>query len=98
MTFGYEVLGWIGASAFALCALPQAIKVYVDKDASGLSWLFLILWATGEVLTWTYVIIHNILNDLFQLPLHLNYFFNFIILIYLMYGKVVYKNMRKLNE
>ena len=42
-------LGWIGAIAFTLCAVPQAIQCWRQKHGEGISVLFLCVWLVGEV-------------------------------------------------
>lgn len=42
--------GWLGSVLLSLCALPEAWKAYKTKDCT-LTWLFLIMWGLGEVLT-----------------------------------------------
>jgi len=59
-----------------LCALPQAIASYRTKDSSGISFLFLLLWLGGEVLTLLYIV-----GTSMQLPLIANYLFNILCLI-----------------
>ena len=85
-----EVSGWIGSIMFALCGLPQAIKIWQTKSANDLSWMFLVMWAIGEVLTSSYVLITNIKLNNYQYPLLINYILNGIVLIYLIYGKIKY--------
>jgi hypothetical protein len=43
------ILGYLGGVAFALCAMPQAWKVYRNGHATELSAWFLGLWFFGEV-------------------------------------------------
>lgn len=71
-----EFIGWIGAVMLGLCALPQAIASWRNKDSSGISFLFLLLWLGGEVFTLVYII-----NTTQQLPLMANYLFNILCLI-----------------
>jgi len=85
----HHVLGWIGAFLFAVCAIPQVIKTWKTKSAKDLSWLFLLFWFFGEILTLTYIIIDDIL--LTHYPLYLNYILNIILLFYLLYAKKYYK-------
>lgn len=70
-----EMLGWIGALMLGICALPQAIFSYRNKDSSGISLSFLMLWLGGEVLTLVYI-----LATTMQLPLVVNYLFNILCL------------------
>ena len=86
-----EIIGWIGAIAFACCGIPQAIKTRMSKSAKDLSLLFLLLWFVGEVCAIIYVIHNNIQTGVAQLPLLFNYVFNFVILIYLLYAKLMYR-------
>ena len=45
-----SVIGWIGSVCFALCGVPQAVACYRQGHAKGISTIFLLLWASGEVL------------------------------------------------
>lgn len=71
-----ELLGWLGAICFAICGLPQAIKVVKDGHGNGLSKIFLWLWFWGEVLTLTYVCLST-----FSWPLFFNYSVNLTFLV-----------------
>lgn len=84
-------IGILGAIFFGICALPQVIQVWKTQDTSSLSKAFLILWALGEVCMWTYVIAQNASVGIIQWPLHANYFFNGLMLIYLLYKKLTEK-------
>lgn len=66
----FEVIGWLGSILFSMCAVPQVWQCYRQKHADGLSWTFLLMWLTGEVLTAVYVWPTQ------QYPLLANYFFN----------------------
>ena len=81
-----EITGWIGATMFSFCALPQVIKTWQTKRATDFSWLFLLMWFVGEILTFVYVAIKT--PDAY--PLLVNYAFNFVMLCYLIYVKVKY--------
>ncbi len=85
-----EYIGWIGAFFFAICALPQAIKVFKTKKADDLSWLFLIFWLLGEIFTLTYLLIDDIKLGITHFPIYINYVFNLLILAYLLYAKKAY--------
>jgi uncharacterized protein with PQ loop repeat len=65
-----ELIGWIGAIAFALCGLPQAILSYKQGHAMGISWGFLGLWYVGEICTLIYIMPTQ------QWPLIFNYVMN----------------------
>ena len=66
-----ELLGWLGATCFAICSLPQTIKVVKDGHGEGLSKPFLWLWFWGEMLTLIYVCV-----GVFSWPLFFNYVVN----------------------
>lgn len=87
----HEYIGWIGAVLFAICAIPQVIKTWKTKKADDLSWLFLFFWLFGELLTFTYIIIDDILLEITHFPLYINYLFNIILVFYLLYAKKFYK-------
>ena len=92
-----EVMGWIGATLFSLCAVPQVIRTYITKSAKDFSWGFLGMWFWGEILTFIYVLSINIQVDEYQYPLLVNYVFNFILLLYLIYAKYFYKGEKSVQ-
>ncbi len=87
----HHYIGWLGAFLFAICALPQVIKTWKTKKAGDLSWMFLLFWLFGEILTFLYIIIDDILLKITHFPLYLNYSFNIILVLYLIYAKKYYK-------
>jgi len=87
----HQIIGWIGAFLFAICAVPQVIKTYKSKKADDLSWLFLLFWLFGEILTFTYIILDDLLLKITHFPLYVNYLFNIILVLYLVYAKKFYK-------
>jgi len=86
----HTYLGWLGGFLFAICALPQVIKTYKTKKAEDLSWLFLLFWFFGEVFTLIYIIVDDNLLNIRHYPLYLNYIFNLILVLYLIYAKKYY--------
>ena len=86
-----EAFGILGAIFFGICALPQVIQVWKTQDTTSLSKMFLILWGLGEVFMWCYVIMQNASVGIIQWPLHGNYFFNGLMLMYLLYKKFTEK-------
>lgn len=44
-----QILGWIGAICFIVCAVPQAVLCIKQGHTKGLSLWFLLLWFIGEV-------------------------------------------------
>jgi len=51
-----DLIGWLGAVCFAVCAIPQAITSYRLGHARDLSCAFLGLWLLGEVCMILYVL------------------------------------------
>ena len=77
-----NTIGWLGAIILAISSLPQMIKTVRDGHASGLSWIFLLLWFVGEVMCLVYVAPdHNY-------PLIANYLINLVILSVIGYYKI----------
>lgn len=76
-----DVIAWVGAVAFSICAIPQAWECYRHKHAQGLAWSFLILWLVGEVCFLIYSIY------LVDFPLMVNYVANGLALGIIMYYK-----------
>ncbi|MGD9275789.1 MAG: PQ-loop repeat-containing protein [Candidatus Pacearchaeota archaeon] len=80
-------VGWAGAFLFAICAVPQVIKTWRTKKAGDLSWLFLFFWLFGEVFTFTYILIDDLILKITHFPLYVNYSFNMTLVFYLIYAK-----------
>jgi uncharacterized protein with PQ loop repeat len=93
-----NILGIIGALLLSLCAIPQAIQVFKTQNTKSLSLLFLLLWTSGEIFMWIYVILQNITTYTFQWPLHINYLFNILILIYLLIKKITLDLKKGINK
>jgi uncharacterized protein with PQ loop repeat len=83
-----EIIGWIGATAFTFCAVPQAYKSFKDGHSDGLSLYYLLLWLIGEIFTIIYVVPQG------KLPLTMNYIGNLIVLIVILKYKF-YPRKRK---
>lgn len=84
-----ELIGWIGAISFAICAIPQMYQCYITKSAKGISEYFISLWLTGEIFT----VIYLIGKDIFTWPLIFNYSFNFLSLLVIIRYK--YNDLQK---
>jgi len=79
-----KMIGWIGAIAFAICGLPQAVKSIQDGHSNGLAWGFLGLWLIGELFT-----IYYVWEDKRKLaPLIFNYCLNIVFLGVIIFYKV----------
>jgi len=85
-----DLLGWIGGLCLAVCALPQAVKVYKEKNADGTSHAMLWLWMIGEVCTLLYIVFAN-----FSYPLFINYSLNIVFVAVIFYYKYLYGKIRK---
>jgi uncharacterized protein with PQ loop repeat len=78
----FDIMGWLGSLCLAICGIPQAWQSYKDKNSNGISWGFVILWTTGELLALAYV------YDRLDLPLVMNYATNILILGVILYFKI----------
>lgn len=70
-----ELIGWIGSSLLALCAIPLAWECFKQKHANGISNMFIAMWMLGELLTFAYILPKQ------DYPLLLNYSLNIICLL-----------------
>ena len=52
-----DLIGWIGAASFAVCAIPQAYHCWRTNSADDVNWIFLGLWLLGEVSMIVYVML-----------------------------------------
>lgn len=87
----HQYIGWLGAFLFAICAVPQVVKTWKTKKAGDLSWLFLLLWLFRELFTFAYIVIDDIIMNITHFPLYINYVFNIILVLYLVYAKNRYR-------
>lgn len=83
-----EIVGWTGGILFALCAVPQAYKCWQQKHAHGISYLLLIMWFFGELLTLIYISGSQTMQLQEKLPLILNYGANIISLFVIIYYRL----------
>ncbi|MCT4639087.1 MAG: PQ-loop domain-containing transporter [Bacteroidales bacterium] len=88
-----EYIGWIGSIFFAICALPQVVQTFRTKSAKDLNSLFLLLWLLGEIFTFWYVLYDDFSKKEYHYPLYFNYVFNLLMLVYLVYAKITYKDI-----
>lgn len=80
MTFT-RTIGWLGSILLALCALPEVIRTIHDKT-SYIGWGMLATWGIGELLLLIYIILRK------EYPLIINYSFNLILILILIYYKI----------
>jgi uncharacterized protein with PQ loop repeat len=76
-----SVVGWVGSLLLACCGLPELIRTLQDKKCH-VGWGMLIMWLSGELLTFVYVL------PKMDLPLLANYSLNIAILLVLCYYKL----------
>ena len=86
-----NIFGWFGAFLFATCAIPQVVKTWKSKKAGDLSLLFLLLWLGGELFSMVYIMVDDFSLKITHFPLYVNYIFNTVMVIYLVYAKRYYK-------
>lgn len=56
MELTYQLVGWIGSIAYAICGAPQAYDSWKKGHSRGMTWGFFVLWSIGEVFTFLYII------------------------------------------
>lgn len=83
-----NLTGIVGGMAFSISAIPQVIKVWKSNDTVSLSTMYLMLWAFASIVTWAYVLMDNMRNNIIQYPLHINYGFSIMCVSYLLYKKL----------
>ena len=88
---GAEIIGWLGICILTCSALPQLYKTWKEQKIDGLSLNMLIMWVLGMGLMFVYFLMTS--QDL---PLLVNYSFNFIIesIILVLYLKIWIKNRK----
>jgi len=77
-----ENIGWCGSILLAFCGAPQAFLSYRQGHSRGISWIFLISWLLGELLTLIYIL------SLGNKPLLINYCFNVAFILIILYYKI----------
>jgi len=84
-----EIVGWLGTFCFAVCGLPQLIKILRTKETGGVSVTFLFLWLIGEILTLWYAFVRAP-----KLPLLTNYVWNITVVFLILFFYAKYRNRR----
>ena len=80
------IIGWLGAILLGVCSFPEAILALQTGD-SGLSFMFLGMWGTGEILALIYTIYKNTKVKL--IPLLFNYGVNIILISIILVIKIL---------
>ena len=75
-----ETVGYLGSVFLAINAIPELIRTVNDRRCH-IGWPMLIFWALGEICMTAYSL------HLSNIPLMLNYIFNLIIVIVMLYYK-----------
>lgn len=88
-----ELIGYIGSIFLTINAVPELIRTIKDKRCH-IGWPMLVLWFIGEVFMTIYAI------SLRNIPLIMNYVFNFIIVIVMLGYKFnhLYRRHKKLTR
>ena len=68
-----ELMGLIGAIAFAIVSLPMLIDCIKNKTSKNVKWSYLILTLIGNISSYSYVIYTSIITGVFLFPLYFNY-------------------------
>lgn len=76
-----ETIGYIGSIFLAINAVPEVIRT-INDGRCHIGWPMLLLWFLGEIFMTIYAI------QLKNIPLILNYVFNFIIVIIMLWYKL----------
>ena len=86
-----ETIGYIGSMFLTINAIPEVIRTIKDGRCH-IGWPMLLLWFLGEIFMTTYAIM------LWNLPLMMNYIFNFVVVIMLGYKiRYFYRKQRHLT-
>lgn len=80
-----DLIGFFGATMFALCAAPQAAQCVKQGHAKGINHIFLSMWFMGEVAMLAYTLLAIGVNW----PLILNYFLNLVFISVIVYYKMI---------
>lgn len=78
-----DILGTVGALLLGGCCLPQTIKTIKTGQATDISWVFLSMWAIGEVC----MILYVGLRDNVDMLLLANYIINMVLLLPILFIK-----------
>ena len=55
----YEALGILGGVSLSVCTIPQIWHMYKTKDARSLQKRFLMLYLTGTIFTFVYLVVKD---------------------------------------
>lgn len=75
-----ELIGYIGSIFLTINAIPELIRT-INDGRCHIGWPMLVLWFIGEVFMTIYAI------SLSNMPLILNYVFNFVVVVVMLFYK-----------
>lgn len=85
-----ELIGYIGSIFLTVNAVPELIRTIQDRRCH-IGWYMLVLWFLGEC----FMIVYTI--NLKNVPLLLNYGFNFVIVVTMLFYKIRHYRRKKLG-
>ena len=85
-----ETIGYIGSIFLTVNAIPEVIRTIKDSRCH-IGWPMLMLWFFGEVFMTTYAIM------LWNIPLMMNYIFNFVVVIIMLSYKIRYFYRKRMH-
>lgn len=85
-----ETIGYIGSIFLTINAVPELVRTVQDKRCH-IGWPMLLLWFVGEIFMTTYAVM------LWNMPLMMNYVFNFIVVVVMLGYKVKHFYRKKLR-
>jgi uncharacterized protein with PQ loop repeat len=84
-----ETIGYMG-SILTINAIPELFRTITDKRCH-IGWPMLLLWFIGEIFMTTYAIM------LWNIPLMMNYIFNFIVVVVMLAYKMKHFYRKKMH-
>ena len=84
------ISGILGASCFAINALPQVIKAFKTKSTKDISLFFIVLSILGNIFSATYIFYTNYITGYWQIPQYFNYGIALTLIIVLLFLKIRY--------
>ena len=85
-----ETIGYMGSIFLTINAIPELFRTITDKRCH-IGWPMLLLWFIGEVFMTTYAIM------LWNIPLMMNYIFNFIVVVVMLAYKMKHFYRKKMH-
>lgn len=86
-----EIIGWISNLLFTSCGIPDLYNAVRYKRPPGMTWLYLFLLTSAEVLSLVYLGVRDYTDNVVHYPLTINYFLSLIMVISLMVFKKKYQ-------